>query len=584
MSTDLPDTILVLCGLTREQKGKIHRVTEPIIVGRSRSCDVFIADVRSSRQQARFYRGPDGSLLVEDLGSLNGTFLNGKQISRSLLSEGDVVRLGSTDFEVQRAANRSTVEVVDSSIPQKARVVKQISTVELPGLGSLQAQDYLQSIGVSPALSDSDAQKTILGLQQKTRSFATLFEISNLVQTHTDPDEMLLAAVDVLLRALGGDLAYVAMLNSAGELVPKGSKSNDPGAGERFVLSRAVSRYVLDEQCAVIAPDVRNDARFAGSQSVILGPSASILAAPIIIGQQAKGLIALSNSAVQDKAAEEDLDLLCVVANLLGPALANMELTRERERHLLELEAANKKLLDTQEQLVRTEKMATIGRLSSGVIHEVKNHLSPLMLADMVAEQYPDDEDIQEMTEMVIEARSRILDLVDEIRMFARGDIRSYNMLPHGVSEVAERVIRFVRCDAKVRRTRLTYKGDTSVLVMMDADRIRQVLINLIQNAADAVEGSDPPEIQVRVYSDDVYACFSVEDNGTGISEEVQARIFDPLFTTKGENGLGLGLDICRRIVKAHHGRLECTSEEGVGTTFLMELPLRPPDISLFTL
>jgi signal transduction histidine kinase/pSer/pThr/pTyr-binding forkhead associated (FHA) protein len=582
--SDLPDTILVLCGLTKEQKGKVHRVAEPIIIGRSRSCDVFIADVRSSRQQARFYRGPDGSLIVEDLGSLNGTFLNGKQISRQELSEGDVVRLGSTDFEVKKVATRSTVELVESVLPEPARVVKQISTVELPSLGSLQAQDYLQSIGVSSKLSDSEAQKTIIGLQQKTRSFATLFEISNLVQTHTDADEMLLAAVDVLLRSLGGNLAYVAMLNSEGELVPKGSKSTDPSAGSRFVLSRTVSRYVLEEQCAVIAPDVRNDARFAGSQSVILGPSASILAAPIIIGQQAQGLIALSNSAVQEKAAEEDLDLLCVVASLLGPALANIELTRERERHLLELEAANKKLLDTQEQLVRTEKMATIGRLSSGVIHEVKNHLSPLMLADMVAEQYPDDEDIQEMTEMVIEARTRILDLVDEIRMFARGDTRSFNMLPHGVAEVAERVIRFVRCDAKVRRTRLTYKSDTSVLVMMDADRIRQVLINLVQNAADAVHGSTPPKIHVRVYSDETYACFAVEDNGTGIQEDIMGRIFEPLFTTKGENGLGLGLDICRRIVKAHHGRLECTSEVGVGTTFLMELPLRPPDLSIFTI
>jgi signal transduction histidine kinase len=205
------------------------------------------------------------------------------------------------------------------------------------------------------------------------------------------------------------------------------------------------------------------------------------------------------------------------------------------------------------------------------------------MLADMVAEQYPDDEDIQEMTEMVIEARRRILDLVDEIRMFARGDTRSYNMLPQPISDVTERVVRFVRCDAKVRRTELKFDIEDRSLVIMDADRIRQVLINLIQNAADAVHSVKKAKISVRVYTDDEFACVSVHDNGTGISPEIRARIFDPLFTTKGENGLGLGLDICRRIIEAHHGSLMCESEPRKGTQFVVCLPLNP-DFSLHSL
>lgn len=584
MDSTSSNSLLVIRGLNNDQKGMTYRVQQPIIVGRSRNCDVFIADVRASRQQARFFRQEQGELVVEDLGSLNGTFLNGRQISRQQLQEGDVIRLGSTDFGVQRMVTHSTVEVVEPALPQETQIVKQVSTVELPSLGAMKTHDYLRAIGVSEEISKGEANQTIAALQRKTRNFATLFEISTVVQRYSDPNEMLSAVVDVLLKVPGGDAAYVALLNEHKELIPKVSRDTNGDAGGRFFLSRTVSNYVLEEQCAVIAPDIRNDARFAESQSVILGPTGSILAVPIVVGKLAQGLLAISTEDVRHKPAEDDLDLLCVAASIIGPALHNLELKIQREKYLKDLEAANKKILATQEQLLRAEQMAAIGRLSSGVIHEVKNHLSPLMLADMVAEQYPDDEDIQEMTEMVIEARKRILDLVDEIRMFARGDTRSYNLQPNAISDVTERVVRFVRCDAKVRRTQLKYHCHNQPLVIMDGDRIRQVLINLIQNAADAVHGIDNPEIIVQVYVKEEFACISVSDNGIGIPDEIRGRIFDPLFTTKGENGLGLGLDICSRIIKAHYGQLLCETKPEGGTSFIVQLPLNPPSLSFYSL
>ena len=227
---------------------------------------------------------------------------------------------------------------------------------------------------------------------------------------------LLTASVDILLRALGGDFAYVALLDDNQVLVPKVSRSTNTNSNQRFVLSRAVNRYVMEEQCAVIAPDVRNDSRFSGSHSIMMGPTGSIVAAPIIMGSESQGLIALCNEDVRNTPAENDLDLLCVASSIIGPALQSLMLAQERESYLQELEATNTKLVETQEQLIRSERMAAIGRMSSGVIHEVRNHLSPLMLADFVAEQYPEDEDIQEMAELVIEARKRILDLVDEIQ------------------------------------------------------------------------------------------------------------------------------------------------------------------------
>ena len=239
--------MLVVRGINNDQKERTYKVQRPIIVGRSRNCDVFIADVRASRQQARFYRDDAGHLMVEDLNSLNGTFLNGRQVTRHRLKEGDIVRLGSTDFEVHAISTKSTVEVIDPSFEQSTKIIKQVSQIEMPSLGTMQTQDYLRAIGVTQDKT-ADSSVALEALRRKTKNFATLFEISSMMSSYNNADQLLTAVLDVLLKVPGGDFAYVALLDGE-ELVPRASRSTS-GALERFVLSRSVSRYVLQEQCA----------------------------------------------------------------------------------------------------------------------------------------------------------------------------------------------------------------------------------------------------------------------------------------------------------------------------------------------
>ncbi len=578
---------LCIKGLNKDQKDRIYTGPEPLIVGRSRACNIFISDVRSSRQQARFFWEDEEVLFVEDMGSLNGSFVNGVQIERMRLYEGDIIRLGSTDFVVQKEKS-TTVQVVDPIFPQQTKMVKKMSRLSMPSLETMLVQDYFEAIGVTEELKGSQVEiaddlRRVQQNDRNLRNYAVLFEISKAMQRQSNVNSMLCSVLDLLLKAPGGDLAYVVMLDQEGGLQPKVIRDVQGTSPKKVVISATLSQYVLDQQCGVIVPDLQQDSRFNSSESIILSMTASILAAPIIIENESRGILALLAKDSDPDMQEADLELLCVVAGVVAQTIQNLELQEQREKYLKELEEANKKILETQSQLLKSEKMAAIGRLSSGVIHEVKNHLSPLMLADFVAEQYPEDEDIQEMTEMVIEARNRILDLVDEIRMFARGDNRQYNMLPHKLSSVVQRVIRFVSCDAKVRRTKLNYTCIEDQLLIIDADRMRQVLINLIQNAADAVEHKESPQIGVRVFRKGSHACISVIDNGIGIPKELIRKIFDPLFTTKGENGLGLGLDICKRIVKAHQGELICSSIESKGTTFTIMVPIDPTEMGLNT-
>ena len=113
----------------------------------------------------------------------------------------------------------------------------------------------------------------------------------------------------------------------------------------------------------------------------------------------------------------------------------------------------------------------------------------------------------------------------------------------------------------------------TPVHSHIDSLRIRQVLINLLHNAADAIQSNANGEITVTVTNEGGSVLVTVKDNGKGILPEYRDRIFDPFFTTKGELGLGLGLDICHRIVEDHKGTLTFTTSLDVGTSFKLCLP-----------
>ena len=388
-----------LIGINNNQSDKRYVITSPILLGRSTSCDVFLADVRASRQQARVQVNEDGVLLIQDLGSSNGSFVNGEQITSRRLEHGDRVVLGTTEFVVEVSGISEVVGSTGSQLnnsqlvtamPVEAELVKPTSTMVLPSLASMKANDYLEAIGVGelgveePSLSSIDSwtnavsqvskdtgqessskpdQKTPFErLQLKTRNFATLLNISTLTQNHNNIDGMLTAVLDVLLKVPGGDAAHVLMLNEDDELKVRVSR-DVIGGHSQLSLSNTVSHYVMETQNAVVASDLRNDERFSAAHSVIFGLSDSTMAVPIIIGGDSVGLIAVSCTGSSEDTREDDLDLLCLSANLVGQAIRNLELQSERARLLNEIE-------ETQREVVLT--MGAIGETRS---KETGNHV-----------------------------------------------------------------------------------------------------------------------------------------------------------------------------------------------------------------
>ncbi len=565
--------------LSGDLEGQVLSVAPELVIGRSTSCDVFIPDRRMSRRHARFY--VDGAhLFVEDLESHNGTYVNGKRVARMQLFRSDVVRVGTSQFEVAvKEHQTSPVQLVEGTADVHPQLVKEVSPGTHPSLTQMLAEEYFDAIGIGET-GDSDevSADQVKFLVQQTRNYALLHEISKVIQGGELAETLCHEVLALILKVTKADRGFmvrvVAEPDGTTRLVPVAVQDRDApdDSSVALKLSETVAEQVINDRCGVITSDAMSDTRFSSAESVVLNDIHSLLAVPMVVGDRVTGLIEIENKQLISTFSEADLDLLGIVASMVGAALENLELAAQRERTIAELQQAQEQLLQAQDQLVRSESLAAIGRFASGIAHEVKNHLAPFMLADMLARSYPEDEDVQESAELMLEAQRRILGLIDEIRHFASGASSDYEIMPHDLGRVLEGVIRFVKCDVRVKAMDVVFAPTERPLVDMDAGRMRQVFINLIRNAADAISHEEGRiEIGLREQGDQVI--IEVSDNGGGIPADVAARLFEPFFTTKGDKGLGLGLDISRKIVRAHHGTLTFDTNDVGGTTFRIIIP-----------
>ena len=247
--------------------------------------------------------------------------------------------------------------------------------------------------------------------------------------------------------------------------------------------------------------------------------------------------------------------------------LLNLKIAFEQRSQ--ELEETLDKVQNIQQDLIKSEKFATIGRLASSVAHELRNPLAAIknisyFLSKMGA--YSDNKSkqmVNMLSSEVLRANKIITDLLDYSRT------KKLNKLSVDIVSFVEKVIPAVPLPTNIALLTDLEKFD----VIMDPDKITQVLINLITNARDAM----PPEggeIKITTRKNGNMCQILIKDNACGMTEETLSHLFEPLFTTKLK-GIGLGLPIVKEIIDAHQGKITVTSTKNVGTTFKIELPLQ---------
>ena len=246
----------------------------------------------------------------------------------------------------------------------------------------------------------------------------------------------------------------------------------------------------------------------------------------------------------------------------------DLKITVKRALEAMDLTLENRRLF---EDVIRLEKLATVGQVASGIGHEVRNQLSVLMGIQLIQSKYPDDELVEQVADHVLHARDRIINILDEIKALGKQSSETLNKENVSVQELFKQAVDIVTLAPDTKEVDFDIQAKDCPPIFCDKNRIFQVLINLMLNAVQAMGGEGTVVLVGELRNSEIQ--MHVKDSGCGISPENHEKIWQPFFTTKGEKGTGLGLQISKRIVQAHGGDLLCESEVGKGTTFTIALP-----------
>ena len=242
-----------------------------------------------------------------------------------------------------------------------------------------------------------------------------------------------------------------------------------------------------------------------------------------------------------------------------------------------ELKSAYDNLSSTEEQLRVAEKLASIGQLAAGVAHEINNPLGTILLyASMLKKDlekiYNDDQRTEDL-ELIVEEANRCKNIVANLLNFARQG--KLNLRELDLTETLREVLKPFTLNPSYRQ--IDFKYDilqNDYKVTGDEEQLKQVFINIIKNACDAMSESQQKELKVYLSADEMNIKVEISDTGNGIPKENQSKIFTPFFTTKNiGKGTGLGLAISYGIIKMHKGNITFSSHSREGTTFTVSLP-----------
>jgi two-component system, NtrC family, sensor histidine kinase PilS len=217
----------------------------------------------------------------------------------------------------------------------------------------------------------------------------------------------------------------------------------------------------------------------------------------------------------------------------------------------------------------RTERLATVGHLAAGVAHEIRNPLAAISGSIELLRQVPQtSDDDRSLMDIVTREIERLNALITDLLDYANP--RALQQVEFDVSRLVSETAAVAQQDKSHAAVEIIVDCEQPLLIRADADKLRQVVWNLVRNACDASPRPGAIQVATRRQGDNVL--ISVTDAGSGISPSQIARIFDPFFTTK-RKGTGLGLATCHAIVTDHGGRIDVDSSTAKGTTMTVVLP-----------
>ncbi|MDP2785443.1 MAG: ATP-binding protein [Sulfurimicrobium sp.] len=427
-----------------------------------------------------------------------------------------------------------------------------------------------------------------------------------------NPDKIyqqLLAHIVTGFDARSGSLALLSENRSILTIVA--GMDLPPGViGSAVSLGSGVLGWVVEQGQPLLINGDLDVEKFPGIQRrrEQAAPS-SALCWPLKLREQVIGALSVNRPADKPPFGESEREQGTAMLNLASLALENIHLQLDQQRRIAELQATNRKLAETQSQLLQAEKMASIGQLAAGVAHEINNpvgyvasnisalgryvnELLPLLdacerLEASLSGDAPEllalralkektnlaylREDLHDLLAESKEGLERVKKIVLDLKTFSHVDQAEWQIVD--LHQGLESTLNIVWNELKYKAEVVKEYGDLPEVECLPS-QLNQVFMNLLVNAAHAIENHGT--ITLRTGQEGKRVWVEVSDNGKGIAPEHIERIFDPFFTTKPVGkGTGLGLSLSYGIVKKHHGQIEVESTPGMGARFRVWLPVK---------
>jgi hypothetical protein len=327
---------------------------------------------------------------------------------------------------------------------------------------------------------------------------------------------------------------------------------------------KEITAICVEEKTPIIIKAADNDPRVTEEFRKSLGVS-EFVCVPLITKNESIGVLVADNIYTKEPITEDHVNILTMFANQAALAIENAETYKRLENKM-------NQLTETQKRLIHSEKLATIGSMSSYIAHEIRNPLVTIGgFAKTLSRFTFTDSKIKTNIDIIIEEVKRLEKILNNITDFGKPSTPEKTYVQ--ICEIMESTCILMENYFQEKHIKLHKEIETDIpQISVDPAQIKQVFLNILMNAVEAMPDGGNLDVKIKTANESIE--IDIIDTGKGIPQEVLQDIYDPFFTTK-QSGTGVGLSISLKIIEDHGGNINIKSKQGKGTTMSLTLPIK---------
>lgn len=560
----------------RDQGSRFRLDDSLVTIGRGTANTIQLHDTEVSRDHVELVRRED-KFVLKDMGSSNGTFVNGRQISEHELASGDQVQLGRT-LLLYTGVTDDRLEDLADKISIVARNVEDD--------GSRIVHSMAQSEG-SEIFAPPDDESDSPWLARARSNLQIMYRTALAVSHTLDIDQLLSRIMDMIFEWVDADRGCIMLKDPETEqLVPKVRRHRrGVQSDERITISKTILDYVVDRNEGVLTSNARDDDRFDAAKSILQLAVREAICVPMQGRYDVVGVIYIDTALTPhrilqqgsaNKFNQEHLKLMIAIAHQAALAVEDTSYYKA---------------------MVQAERLAAVGQTIASLSHHIKNilqgvrggsYLIELGIKDH-AKAVSDGEINVEGAEKAVTTmrkgwnivernQERISALVMDMLTFSKE--REPVPEPSNLNDIVADVVELMKTRAQDEKVDLIWQPSATMpILMFDPEAMHRAILNVVTNAVDACLDREVRRVDVTTLYDpkERMARVRVVDTGSGIEKEDLERIFGVFVSRKGGRGTGLGLPVSQKILQEHGGRVRVESQPDQGSSFTIEFPATPP-------